>query len=131
MSDYNLFESVNRGVKRAGEALQDANSLFFESIFNSNLPPFVLKLNEAGIHAEQIYEEAMISMQHDDFEEAEHQFARNDYFCSLFPRLSLSRVEVASHEGMEALKRGANPNETYETVRLIHGRDREQKPFYF
>ncbi len=75
------------------------------------------------MHAEEIYEEAMISMLHQDYEEAEHQFARGAYFCSLFPRLASSRVEVASHEGMEVLKRRNNPNETFETVIFLRSQN--------
>jgi len=129
MSDYNLFESINRNVKRVCESALDANSLLIESIGDNFIPPFISRFNEAGMHAEDIYEEALISMMHQDYEEAQHQFARGSYFCSLFPRLASSRVEVASHEGMEALKRKNNPSETFETVRRLHGPNRDQQPW--
>jgi len=127
MSDYNLFESINRNVKRVSESVLDANALLLDSIGDYFIPPFISRPNDAGMHAEEIYEEAMISMMHQDYEEAEHQFARGAYFCSLFPRLASTRVEVASHEGMEALKRKDNPKETFETVRLLHGPNRDQQ----
>jgi len=101
----NIFESVDRGIRRIGEALEDTGAVLDDAI-DSTWRPGTTRNTEKQCAA--ILTNAQEALGHGDRQETEHQLNREIYLAqkSLPPG---NRYELAGQAGLASVREGYSP----------------------